>query len=358
MLNALARRPVDVTPVWFMRQAGRALPEYREIRAGRTLLDICRDPELCARVTLQPVDTLGVDAAIIFADIMTPLIGIGIEIDIVDGVGPVVRSPLRSTEDIAKVRALEPQNDVPDILNAIAIVRSELNRTGRRSVPVLGFAGAPFTLASYLIEGRSSRDFINTKRLMYSEPQIWANLLTALSSLTATYLRAQIASGAAAVQLFDSWAGALSADDYRRYVLPHTARTIELTASAGAPVINFSTGTSGFVEIVAEAGGSTIGIDWRVPLDHAWARIHPDQGIQGNLDPLTLLGLKEVIEREAAVVLDRAAARCGHIFNLGHGVHPETPVSALQSLVEFVHTYSPAVEKNRSQPIEEAVHVS
>jgi uroporphyrinogen decarboxylase len=349
MMNALALQPVDITPVWFMRQAGRALPEYREIRERRTLLDIGRNPELCARVTLQPVDRLGVDAAIIFADIMTPLIGIGVDIDIVDGVGPVVTSPIRSTQEVDRVRAIEPQADVPDILEAIAIVRSELDRSRRSSVPVLGFAGAPFTLASYLVEGRSSRDFINTKRLMYSEPDVWEKLMTRLSLMTAAYLRAQLESGAAAVQLFDSWAGVLSADDYRRYVLPYTAQTIELMSISGAPVINFSTGTGGFLESVAEAGGSTVGVDWRVPIDRAWSRIQSHQGIQGNLDPLTLLAPKAVMEREASAVLDRAACRPGHIFNLGHGVHPQTPVESLERLVEFVHEYRPVVADIRVQ---------
>ncbi len=338
LLRALNLEPVDTTPIWFMRQAGRALPEYRQVREEHTFLDICRNPDLCALVTLQPVDRLGVDGAIMFADIMTPLIGIGIDIDLVDGVGPVVKSPLRSSQDLELLRPIDP-DDVSDLLKAIAIVRAELDRTARASIPVLGFAGAPFTLASYLIEGRSSRDFLRTKRLMYSEPEVWAELMTKLASLTATYLRAQIDSGVAAVQLFDSWAGILAPDDYRRYVLPYTTRALDLISSAGVPVIYFSTGTGGFLEVVAEAGGSAIGVDWRIPLDVAWDRIGPGRGIQGNLDPLTLFAPREIVEREAAAVLQRAAGRPGHVFNLGHGVHPQTPVEVLQRLVEFVHEY-------------------
>ena len=328
MLQALHLQPVDRTPVWFMRQAGRSLPEYRAIREKRTLLDICREPELCAEVTLQPVKRLGVDAAIIFADIMTPLIGMGIDIDLVDGVGPVVGAPIRSQSDVHELNELEPEADVPEVLAAISFVRHEIDRSD--PVALLGFSGAPFTLASYLLEGRSSRDFHQTKRMMYSAPDLWRQLMERLAEIVIIYLLAQVEAGADAVQLFDSWAGMLSPSDYERFVQPHSAAVLSAVESAGVPILHFGTGTAGFIELVRDAGGTTIGIDWRMNLDHAWERIGADRGIQGNLDPMVLLGPAHVVESEAKAILGRAGGRPGHIFNLGHGVHPETPVANLQ----------------------------
>jgi uroporphyrinogen decarboxylase len=341
LLRALNREPVDCTPVWFMRQAGRVLPEYRAIREKYDLLAICQHPEICAEVTLQPVHHLGVDAAILFADIMTPLIGIGIDLQIVDAVGPVIAKPVRSYADLARLRSLEPETDIPYVLQTIQLVEAELNGT----VPLLGFAGAPFTLATYLIEGRSPHDFANTKRMMYAAPKLWDELMTRLADIVTTYLRAQIAAGVQAVQLFDSWVGVLSPDDYRRYVQPYSARVFTGLTDTGVPTIHFGTETATLLAAMCEAGGTTIGIDWRIPLDDAWARIGYERGIQGNLDPMVLLGPVEHMETEARRIIDRAAGRPGHIFNLGHGVHPETPVDMLKQLVEVVHSYTPTDTK-------------
>lgn len=336
-MKALRHETVDCTPVWFMRQAGRVLPEYREVRERLTLLEICARPEVCAEVTLQPVDRLGVDAAIIFADIMTPLIGIGVDIDIVDGVGPVLQHPIRTREQLHQLRALEPEADVTALLESVRLVSSELERGAK--IPLLGFAGAPYTLASYLIEGRSSRDFAETKRFMYSTPEMWHDMMTRLAEIVGVYLVAQVEAGAQAVQLFDSWAGALSESDYVRFVKPYTSTALKRATEIGVPVINFSTGTAGFLEQVAQAGGSTVGVDWRVPLDKAWGMIAKDQGMQGNLDPLALLGPKEYFESATHDVLRRASGRSGHVFNLGHGVHPETHADNLRRLVDIVHEY-------------------
>ncbi|HEV3313202.1 MAG TPA: uroporphyrinogen decarboxylase [Chloroflexota bacterium] len=342
LMRALSREPVDRTPVWFMRQAGRALPEYRAIREHKTLLEICREPDLCAEVTLQPVQSLGVDAAIIFADIMTPLIGIGIDIDIVDGVGPVVGHPIREASSVQKLRDIEPEEDVPEMLAAIGMVRRELDRSG--DAALIGFSGAPFTLASYLIEGRASRDFRHTKLMMYSQTEVWAQLMERLARMVTAYLLAQIEAGADAVQLFDSWAGALSPSDYVRFVRPYSRDVLEALEACGVPIIHFSTGTAGFLEAVAAAGGTTVGVDWRIGLGDAWSRIGFDRGIQGNLDPMLLLGPIDELEAGARAVLDQAAGRPGHVFNLGHGVHPETPVANLQRLVELVHGYQHSVD--------------
>ncbi len=333
-LRACRRQEVDATPVWFMRQAGRSLPEYRAIREQYSLLEICRRPEVCAEVTLQPIRRLGVDAAILFADIMIPLLGTGVDLDIVENVGPVIRRPIRSAADIAALRAIEPEQDVPYVLETIRLLRGELGGT-----PLIGFAGAPFTLAAYLVEGKPSRDFIRVKGFMYREPGLWHNLMTRLSDMVVAYLQAQIAAGVQAVQLFDSWVGALSPHDYARYVLPYSRRILA-AVSGDVPVIHFGTNSATLLDQMAAAGGDVIGVDWRIPLDAAWDRVGPDRAVQGNLDPCVLLAPPAVIEEQARDVLDRAAGRPGHIFNLGHGVHPETPVDHLARLVEFVHTYS------------------
>ncbi|MDE3078309.1 MAG: uroporphyrinogen decarboxylase, partial [Chloroflexota bacterium] len=331
--RACRLEPVDRTPIWFMRQAGRALPEYRRIRQDHDLLAITHQPELCAEVTLQPVRRLGVDAAILFADIMTPLIGVGLDVQLVDNTGPVVAEPFRSLSDFDRLRPLEPEQDVSFILETIRLLRAELPP----GVPLIGFAGAPFTLASYLVEGKSSRTFALTKAFMYGQPELWRQLMERLAELVTVYLRAQIEAGAVVVQLFDSWVGCLALDDYRRYVLPHTRRIFQGLAGTGVPTIHFGADTGALLEALAEAGGSTIGVDWRVPLDVAWARIGYDRGIQGNLDPSLLLGPWEVVRQAAGLILERAGGRPGHIFNLGHGIDPATPVGNLEKLVRFVH---------------------
>jgi uroporphyrinogen decarboxylase len=335
LLRALQRQPVDCTPVWFMRQAGRSLPEYRAIREKYSLLDICRQPEVCAEVTVQPVRRLGVDAAILFADIVLPLIGVGVELEIVEHIGPVIAQPIRTSTGVAKLRVLEPL-DVDFVMNDIACTLSLLNG----SVPLIGFSGAPFTLASYLIEGRPSRDFIHTKRLMYNSPDIWKDLMERLAAIVIGYLSVQAEAGVHALQVFDSWAGALSVDDYRRYVQPYTHRVFNALESLNIPVIHFGTSTGALLEAMRDAGGSAIGIDWRIPLDVAWQRVGYDYAIQGNLDPLVLQGPWDVVQREAQVILDRAGGRDGHVFNLGHGVHPQTPPENLRRLVDWVHDAS------------------
>lgn len=321
-----------------MRQAGRALPEYQEVRKTHTLLEICADPELCARVTLQPVESLEVDGAIIFADIMTPLIGLGLPIDIVDGVGPVIEDPIRDRQGVKRLRPLDAGADVPELLESLRLARGRLDALGR-SRALLGFSGAPFTLASYLIEGRASRDFTRTKRMMLSSPDLWDDFMRRLAEIVTSYLLAQVKAGADAVQLFDSWAGALSPDEYSRFVQPHSARVLSALSDTGTPVIHFAAGTAGFLDLIRDAGGTTVGVDWRVRLDAAWKIIGGDKGIQGNLDPAALLGPLPELKRAAHAVLARAAGRPGHIFNLGHGVHPDTPVENLRALVTFVQEY-------------------
>jgi uroporphyrinogen decarboxylase len=315
-----------------MRQAGRSLPEYRAVRERYSLLEICRIPEICAEVTLQPVRRLGVDAAILFADIMLPLIAVGVDLDIVEGVGPAVARPIREHSDVQTLRRLEPE-DVQFVVDDIQATLAELNGT----VPLLGFSGAPFTLASYLVEGKPSRDFLATKRLMYCRPDIWDDLMSRLAGIVTGYLRRQLEAGVHAVQVFDSWVGALSLDDYLRYVQPYSRKVFEALADATVPTIHFGTGTAALLEAMRDAGGTAVGVDWRVPLDTAWERVGRDRAIQGNLDPLVLLGPWEVVERESRRVLERAQGRPGHVFNVGHGIHPGTDPDQIRRLVELVH---------------------
>src|SRR5579883_860545 len=335
LLRACTRQPVDRTPVWFMRQAGRVLPEYREVRKKHDLLAITHQPELCAEVTLQPVRRLGVDAAILFADIMTPLIATGVDLRIVEHAGPVLADPIRCSQDVARLRPLEPEQDVPFVLETIRIVRQQLPR----EVALIGFAGGPFTLASYLVEGKSSRTFEHTKRLMYGQPEVWRDLMERLAAMAAAYLKAQLAAGVQVVQLFDSWVGCLSPDDYRCFVQPYSRAIFD--ALEGAPSIHFGTDTACLLEDMAAAGGSVIGLDWRMPLDKGWERVGFERAVQGNLDPAVLLGPWTAVESAARLVLERAAGRPGHIFNLGHGLHPETPLDNLVRLVELVHGERP-----------------
>jgi uroporphyrinogen decarboxylase len=334
LVRAARREPVDRRPVWFMRQAGRSLPEYRKIRESYDLFTICQNPELCAEVTLQPVRRLGVDGAVVFADIMLPVaFGLGVELQLVDGVGPVVERPIRTRADIDRLRARPPGEAVPFVLETIKLLRRELDP----SVAVIGFSGAPFTLAGYLIEGKPSREFLTTKTMMYAEPAVWEALMTRLSRLVLDYLLAQVEAGAQVVQVFDSWVGCLSPADYRRYVLPYMTGIFSGLRRAAAPSIHFGTGTAGILTLMREAGGDVIGLDWRVDLGEAWRVVGYDCGIQGNLDPALLLGPWPVVEDGARRVIEAAGGRPGHIFNLGHGVLPDSPVEHLQRLVEFVH---------------------
>ena len=332
-LRACRCEPVDRTPVWFMRQAGRYMPEYRAVRARHTLLDIVANAELAAEVTLQPVEALGVDAAIIFADILPPLMPMGMDLEYAAGEGPVLHNPLRDRSSIEALRPVVPQESLKPTLDAISIVRRELDG----KVALIGFAGGPFTLASYAIEGGSSRNYQFTKTLMYSDPDTWALLMDKLATMTADYLLAQVRAGAQCVQIFDSWAGALAPDDYRRYVLPATQRIVQALQPAGVPVIVFGTNTSGMLDIVAEAGGTVVGVDWRIPLDRAWQIVGHDRAVQGNLDPLVLFAPLPEVESRVNDILRRAEGRPGHIFNLGHGILPHTPVEIVRAVVEMVH---------------------
>ena len=335
-LRACRRLPTDRTPVWFMRQAGRYMPEYRALREKYSLLDLCRDPHLAAQVTLQPVHALGVDAAILFADILLPLIPMGAKLTFSAGEGPVIDNPVRSARDIRSLRPVTAEEDLGYVLRAVRLARGELPE----SVPLIGFAGAPFTLASYLVEGGASRTFRRTKQLMYAEPRAWHSLMEKLSRVLIDYLSAQVTAGAQAIQLFDSWAGALSLDDYQTYVASHSAAVLAAVARSGVPAIHFGTGTSGLLEAMRDAGGDVIGVDWRIPLDRAWERLGPSVAIQGNLDPVALFAPRPELERQVRLVLQAANGRPGHIFNLGHGVLPETPVESVKAVVEMVNELS------------------
>ena len=334
LLRALRREPVDRTPVWFMRQAGRYLPEYRAVRGDGDILETNLDPARVAEITLQPLRRMPLDAAILFSDIMVPLAAVGVPVRIESGRGPVLDEPFRSATDVVRLRRLEPETDVPHVTEAIELVRQELD------VPLLGFAGAPFTLASYLVEGGPSRDHARTKALMLGEPATWHRLMEALVDIVVPHLRAQIAAGADAVQLFDSWAGALSPPDYDRHVRPHVERVFAAIADLGAPAIHSGVGTGELLARMRVDGVAAIGVDHRVPLDDAWGRIGTDLAIQGNLDPSVLLAPGEAVDAAARDVLLRAGGRDGHVFNLGHGVLPMTPVEALQRVVDLVHAES------------------
>jgi uroporphyrinogen decarboxylase len=334
-LSACARRPTPYTPVWLMRQAGRYMPEYRAMRARHAFLDLCKNPTAAAEVTLQPIERLGVDAAILFADILLVLEPLGVGLEFTKGDGPQIHRPVRSAADVAGLPRVDVTDAVGFVFETVRLVRKAL----ADRVPLIGFAGAPFTLASYLIEGGPSREFLATKRFMREERPAWDALLGALAALTADYLNAQIAAGAQAVQLFDSWVGTLSPADYRELVLPHSARVIRALAP-GVPVIHFGTGTAGLLPLMKEAGGDVIGLDWRVAIDAAWSGIGYDVAVQGNLDPSVLLSSRGEIRRGAKAILDAVGGRPGHIFNLGHGVHKETPVDHVVALVDIVHELS------------------
>ncbi|MDX6449695.1 MAG: uroporphyrinogen decarboxylase [Gaiellaceae bacterium] len=330
LVRAARREPVERTPVWFMRQAGRSLPEYREIRKTYGLFDIVAQPELTAEVTLQPVRRHDVDAAVMFTDIMYPVLGMGVDVELVESIGPVVERPVESAGDVERLVVRDPEEATPTILEAVRLVRAEL----RDDQAVIGFCGGPFTVAGYLIEGKPSRDFLKVKSMMYGAPEVWHALMEKLTDQFSRYVAAKARAGADAIQLFDSWVGALSPPDYAEFVAPYSARIL---ASVDVPTIHFGTGTATLLEDMAAAGGDVIGLDWRIPLDRGWETVGDDRGVQGNLDPALLLGPWERVEAGARDVLARADGRPGHIFNLGHGVLPGTDPDALGRLVELVH---------------------
>ncbi|MGW8330942.1 uroporphyrinogen decarboxylase [Streptomyces sp. NPDC055897] len=330
-LKACRREVVPHTPVWFMRQAGRSLPEYLKVREGIPMLESCMRPELVTEITLQPVRRHKVDAAIYFSDIVVPLKAIGIDLDIKPGVGPVVAEPIRTRADLARLRDLTPE-DVHYVTEAIGMLTGELGST-----PLIGFAGAPFTLASYLVEGGPSRNHENTKAMMYGDPELWADLLDRLAEITAAFLKVQIEAGASAVQLFDSWVGALAPADYRRSILPASAKVFDAVAGYGVPRIHFGVGTGELLGLMGEAGADVVGVDWRVPLDEAARRVGPGKALQGNLDPAVLFAPTAAVEAKTREVLDAAAGLEGHIFNLGHGVLPSMDPDSLTRLVAYVH---------------------
>jgi uroporphyrinogen decarboxylase len=334
-LRACHREPTEYTPVWLMRQAGRFLKEYRSLRQQYPFLTLCKTPELAAQVTLLPIERLGVDAAIIFADILLPLEPMGIDLEFTTAEGPVIHNPVNNRGEVEKLKIIEAEKAVPFVMEAIQAVCREL---GER-IPLIGFSGAPFTLASYLIEGVGAKDFVKTKSLMYQDPRSWHLLMEKLSAVVISYLNAQVRAGAKVVQLFDSWAGTLSPQDYEEFVLPHSQRVF-YALSAEVPTIHFATGTAGILEQMKTAGGDIIGVDWRIDLDAAWRRLGYAVGIQGNLDPAVLIGPPERIESRVAAILHTVGGRPGHIFNLGHGVLPQTPEENVVTMVQAVHRLS------------------
>jgi uroporphyrinogen decarboxylase len=330
LVRAARREPVERTPVWFMRQAGRSLPEYRAVREQHSFWEVAHTPELCAEVTLQPVRRHGVDAAVMFADIMTPVLGMGLDVDLVEGVGPVVEHPVRTLADVEALHIPDPDAAFSPLLEAIRIVRGELTA----AQAVVGFCGGPFTVAGYLVEGKPSREFATVKSLMYREPGVWSALMAKLADCFSAYVAAQVRAGADVVQVFDSWVGALSPSDYEEFVAPWSA---QILAAAGAPTIHFGTGASTLLPAMTRAGGDVIGLDWRIALDDGWAVVG-ERAVQGNLDPAALLGPWERVESAARDVLRRAAGRPGHIFNLGHGVLPRTEPDTITRLAELVQS--------------------
>ena len=334
-LMACRKEPTPYTPVWLMRQAGRYQKEYRALRKKYSFLEMCKTPELAARVTLLPVEQLNVDAAIIFADILLPLEPMGIDFEFAKDEGPVFHQPIREMKQIDALRVVEPEEDMPFLMEAIRTVRRELEG----KIPLIGFSGAPFTLASYVIEGGHSKNYILTKGMMYQNRPAWHGLMEKLADMLIRYLNSQIRAGAQAVQLFDSWVGCLSPQDYEEYVLPYSKKVID-GVDKRVPLIHFATSSSTLLEGMKQAGGDVIGLDWREDLREAWARIGHDVGVQGNLDPVILFGPVDRIEKEVKRILERAEGRPGHIFNLGHGILPDTPVDNVVRLVDAVHEYS------------------
>ncbi len=336
-LKACRREKTDYTPVWLMRQAGRYLKEYRKIRSKVDFLTMCKTPDLAAEVTLQPIDIIGVDAAIIFADILLPLEPMGINLEFAKNEGPVINNPVRSSNDVDALRHINTDEELPFLPEAIRIVKKELNG----KVPLIGFSGAPFTLASYIIEGGGSRNYIHAKKMMYTEPETWNKLMDKISTVIINYLLAQINAGAETVQLFDSWVGCLSVKDYQQYVLPHSKKIIDgIKKEGNVPIIHFGTNTTTLLPSMKKAGGDVLGLDWRINLDEGWEKIGFDTSVQGNIDPVILFSNPELIEDRVKDILKRAGGRPGHIFNLGHGILPETPVDNVKALVNMVHELS------------------
>ena len=331
-LRACRLQPVDRVPVWFQRQAGRSLPEYRQVRGDGSILRSIEDASLTAEITMQPVRRYGVDAAILFSDIVVPVNAVGFKIDVVPGVGPTAEQPFRSKEDLNRLRPLEPDIDTPYVLDAVRLLVEQLE------VPLIGFAGAPFTVASYLIEGQPSRNHARTKSLMHSDPNLWHELMTRLSDISISSMRSQVLAGASAVQLFDSWAGALQPVDYEEHVLPHSRRVFEELADLEVPRAHFGVGTAEILSLMSEAGADVVGADWRVPIDEVRRRVGSKTAVQGNLDPAVCLADWPVVAEQTRRVLKAAGGKPGHIFNLGHGVLPETNPAILEQVVELVHT--------------------
>jgi len=334
-MRACRRQSVPYTPVWLMRQAGRYMAEYREVRARTTFLELCKTPDLAAEVTVYAAERLGVDAAIIFADILLILEPLGLELEFAKGEGPVIHNPVRTAADVDRLREVETVESLDYVMQAIRQTRRAL----KPDLPLIGFAGAPFTLASYIIEGGASKNYIHTKRLMHADSGAWHALMSRIARALPLYLNAQIAAGAQAVQLFDSWVGCLSPTDYREFVLPHTLQSIR-NITPGTPVIHFGTGTATLLELLREAGGDVIGLDWRIPLDEGWRRIGHDRAVMGNFDQILLFTSPAIIRQHVGRILQKAEGRPGHIFNLGHGILPETPVENVLALVEAVHEMS------------------
>ena len=334
-LKACRREPVDVTPVWFMRQAGRYMADYRAVRQRYSLLDICRTPELAVAITLQPVDLIDVDAAILFSDLLIPFTPMGLEFDFIKGEGPSIAHPIRCAGDVDRLRRFEPREALSYVFETIRLLRRELVER----VPLIGFGGAPFTLAAYAIEGGPSTTYARTKPFMYSQPRAWHQLCERFAEMMIDYLAAQVEAGVQALQVFDSWAGALGRSDYREFAHPHSSRIFAAIQKLGVPVIHFGVGTTAILPDLADAGGNVIGVDWRQPLDEAWSIVGDDRAIQGNLDPTLLLGPRSRLFAGADDVLRRAGGRAGHIFNLGHGVLPNTPLEHVQELARHVHQF-------------------
>jgi len=334
-MRACRHEPVPYTPIWLMRQAGRYMREYREVRARTTFLELCKTPDLAAEVTVTAAEKLGVDAAIIFADILLILEPMGIDLEFAQGEGPVIHNPVKTAADVDWLKEVEDVSSLDFVYEAIRKTRSAL----KDDIPLIGFSGAPFTLASYICEGGGSKNYVSTKRLMYNDSGAWHSMMSLISRALSKYLNAQIEAGSQAVQLFDSWVGCLSPDDYREFVLRHTKNVIQ-NITPGVPVIHFGTGTGTLLELMREAGGDVIGLDWRVRLDEGWDRVGHDVGVMGNLDPVVLFAHRDQVISQAKRILDQAARRPGHIFNLGHGILPETPVDNVIALVEAVHELS------------------
>ena len=336
-LRACRQEPVDATPIWLMRQAGRYMSEYRALREKYSILQIIKTPELACEVTMQPINAFDLDAAIIFADILPPLEGLGLELDFVKGEGPVIYNPIRSAADVDKLTVLPPQETLHFTLEAISLTRKELDKRG---IPLIGFSGAPFTMASYAVEGGSSKNRLHVKGMMMGDPDSWHKMMEKFSEVAGNYLLAQAQAGAHALQLFDSWVGELNPDDYREFVMPYSKRAIEIARQADVPIIHFGTNTNGMLELIRDAGGDVIGVDWRIDLDKAWDILGDSVAIQGNLDPVALFAPWESLQSRAQIVLDKVKGKPGHIFNLGHGILQHTPVDNVRRLVDFVHEYT------------------